>query len=460
MRTERKKEKFPRTGFTLIEVCIVTIISGLLFVSAFELYAAYSKQTAFDTTYSNINDVNVQLTIFEAKRGRYPCPADRSLPVGNANYGKETGVVSGTKCDLTAAPWSLTPGNCYYTDSGGVGHVQAAGTNGFGGVCMFACSHPGPPTDPVGTRACGDGTGAANNAIVIGAVPIATLRAINGVSSKNSTSIMYDGWGDELDYVVTYNLTNANTWEFDHGAITVHDENGQDTAGITNDGHFGLVSHGPDGKGAYGKNGVQNSVCGAVTPQSYGSGDDQNCANDGTFISGISRTALTALHYDDVVNFTTVGTGGLWAKFPGSSDIENVNLGRVNVGTANDPLDSGGLVNANVTLNVGDPTGGSNGNIKAANNVKAAQICDKNGSNCFDINALTKATGSEVIKCTAPQVMVGIYTDSTGCGTPPCTHAKCQAPQFTPAASIPDQDCPGGEWLVGISTDGKIICHN
>lgn len=459
MKEAQEKPMIRERGFTLIEVCIVTIISGLIFLAMFEVYAAYTRSLAFGTTYDNISSLKTAISTFKAKKGRYPCPADRTLASTHPNFGKETGVVSALKCDLTLPPWNLTPGNCYTT---GVG-LTPIGTNGVGGVCMIACSHPGAPpigTDPVGTRACGDGTGATQNAVVIGAVPIASIRTVIGARNAPS-KIMFDGWGNEFDYVATYQLTNRNTWKFDHGAISVHDESGNATADIDNDGHYGLVSHGPDQIGAYTRNGTMVSICGFRNPQSYTTGDDQNCAEDGTFISAISNYSKTAFHYDDIVNFVTLSTGGLWASIPNSPDIMNVNLGRVNAGTANDPLDSGGAVNTNVALNVGDPLGGSAGIVNAQKNAKAAQLCNKDGSHCFNLTALTNSACAQ-ISCPSGQVMTGIYTDSvTGpcCATPPCTHAVCQQPKFTPPASIPDQQCSGGTpWMIGVASDGTIIC--
>jgi len=444
-------------GFTLIEVCIVTIISGLLFVSAYDLYSRYSRQGAFDTTIDNIQSVSVEIAAFRGKRNRYPCPSDRTLPSTDPNFGKEVGAAA-TKCTL---PPGLVPGKCYSALAG----ITPAGTNGVGGLCMVACSFPTGNPDGSGTNPCGDktgltvgdGAGGNANAILIGGIPINTIRQTIGTDGK-SANIMYDGWGSQIDYAVTYQLTNFNTYVYDHGAITVHDENGNDTADIVNNGHFGLISHGPDRIGAYTGSGQMTSICGSHVPQSYVNpiipfpigpgGDDENCANVPTYIQGIRNDSKTAQHYDDITYFGTVVTGGLWAQLIGSSDMQNINPGMVNVGTAAAPPA------ATVALNVGDPGGGNElGVLKAVNNTKAAQLCDFDGTDCFNISAITTGVTPCPVVAGVQQVMTGITTVAG------VTSPTCAAPVFNAPATIADQSCPSGHWMTGLTTTGIIICQ-
>jgi type II secretory pathway pseudopilin PulG len=443
-------------GFSLIEVCIVTIISGLLFVSLFEVYSQYARHQAFDTTRDHMQQASLELNSFFAVQVRYPCPSDRTLKSTDPKYGTEVDAngITNDACNLGPTGLGLIPatvpptwtGACYTT---GVGVVAPAGTNGVGGVCAFRCSN----------ALCGDKSGSENNIVVIGGFPLTTIRAAAGADSYGR-QIMLDGWGNQLDYVVTYKLTDSGTYRFDRGAITVHDENGNDTAGITNNAHYGFISHGPDGIGSYTTNGQMFQVCGSHNPQSYNTGDDQNCSNNATFIAGIRNDTRTALHYDDSTYFVVQTSSGLWSQVSSSTDLYNVNPGIVNVGTGN------AAPTANTALVVGDPTGGSNGIVHTdpAGAAKAAQVCKKDGTNCFNINALTAKAGAEVISCPSGQVMDGIYTDSTGCATPPCSHAHCRLLSGGTTFSTPvaNQYCPATPtmtWIVGIASDGKIICQ-
>jgi Tfp pilus assembly protein PilE len=460
----RKKYLPGINGFTLVEVCMVTIISGLIFVAMYDLYAHYSQQQDKALTKVNIQTVVSEIGDFYNSNNRYPCPSDRTLPYNDPNFGQEVvaptsnAVTGGTDCDVSAV--GLTPGNCYSKIAG----ITPAGTNGVGGVCMFLCSHGAPP------NACGDKTGSANNAILIGGIPINAIRpAIVGQDTARSTNIIYDAWGSQLDYVVTYQLTRSSfppgapgTYKFDRGAITVHDENGNDTAATLNNAHYGIISHGRDRIGGYTKYGQMASICGSHVPQSYANpfpagpgGDDQNCSNTATFIQGIRNDSKTALHYDDFTQFVVITSGGLWQQFS-APDMRNVNLGTVNVGTD-------GLVSpppANVVLNVGDPANAGNGILQADNStnagaagIKAAQICDKDTvTGCFPIKAIVAPLASPVITCPPAgqptlTVMQGI---SNGL-------ADCVAPSFT--APLPNQACSLGHWLVGITSDGHIICN-
>lgn len=440
MNGRRMKSMGREDGFTLVEIAIVTIISGFIFMAVFDLYSKYLQQQQAETTEENMQLAAGAIGSFEVTN-RYPCPSDRTLPKNAANFGTEVKA----NCNLGPAPGlGLIPspvpagwlGACYTT---GVGVVPNAGTNGVGGVCAFRCS----------AATCGDGTGTENNIVVIGGIPIKTIN--NTLKTAYSTNVILDGWNRQMDYVVTYKLTNAGTFQPYLGAISVVDENGTATSGFNNDAHYGLISHGPDGIGGYTINGQMFSVCGSHVPQGWNTGDDQNCSNNAQFIAGIRNNSATASHYDDTVYFVRSGQGALWNFVFGSSDIKNLNQGRVNVGTNLDPLTSLGVVDPNVGLFVGDPLGGTSGFLHVSNNTKAKTVCEKNGTNCFDIKALTNAAGAgQKITCAAPLVMTGITTDGTG------THANCVAPNFTPNNN---QTCGPGLWLAGLKTDGTIICQ-
>lgn len=437
-------------GFTLIEVCIVTVISSLLFLSLFEIYSQYARYRARDDTWSHIQSAAQELNSFFGAQVRYPCPSDRTIKSTDPSYGKEVDPngVANYACNLGPTGLGLIPnpvpaawlGACYTT---GVGVVPNAGTNGVGGVCAFRCSN----------ALCGDKTGTENNIVVIGGFPLTSIREAVGVNS-NGRSIMLDGWYNQLDYVVTYKLTSSGTYRFDYGAITVHDENGLDTAGITNNAHYGLISHGKDGVGAYNANGQMFQVCGSHVPQTYNTGDDQNCSNNATFISGIKNESHTGLHYDDITYFVTQTSGGLWSQDT-SSNLFNVNPGIVHVGTSN------AAPTANTALHVGDPTGGTNGIVHtdAASAAKAASICKKDGTDCFNVKALTDPAGT-TITCASGEVLVGI--DSTaGVTTPHCKKIDGTAGSVTFATPSPNQTCPSSpmQWIVGVASDGKIICN-
>jgi type II secretory pathway pseudopilin PulG len=419
--TLRRKENRPRReGFTLIELCIVTVISGLLFVSLFDLYSRYVLQQAIDNTEANIQASVSDISLFETNNSRYPFPADRTLSVNDPNYGLE----------IDPAAVGLTVNFCYSTN--GAPKLTPAGTNGVGGVCMV----------PSLRDADGDGV---NDPILIGAVPVNTLRA--SVPLGTGINVVFDGWGSKLDYAVSVTLTSATTFKFTNGVITAHDEAGRPTAGINDDAHYVVVSHGPDRVGAYSSGGQMASICNFGVP---GAGlDTENCSNNSTFIEAIGNsTATGASHYDDHIYFAKSGVAGIWGNLPGASDMVNLNPGSVDMGTSAAPPSN------DVTLNVADPTGGTNGIVQAENNTKAAQFCDKNNTNCFFTSAITGTGDLNNINCKnnsgigSPNswVMSGISKGTGDCG----------APQYTPP--LPCQKCPAGEWISGFQTDGKILC--
>lgn len=427
-------------GFTLIEVAIVTIISGLLFTGIFDIYSRYVREQQARTTEENIQLSAGAVGSFQIT-GRYPCPSDRTLAKTNANYGTEVAA----NCNLGPTGLNLIPspvpagwlGACYTT---GVGVVPNAGTNGVGGICAFRCA----------AATCGDGTGDNNNIVVIGGIPIKSIN--NTLKTAYSTNVILDGWGKQMDYVVTYKQTSTATYKDTIGAISVVDENGTATSGINNDAHYGIISHGPDGIGGYTSSGQMFQVCGSHVPQGWNTGDDQNCSNNAKFLAGLKNDSRTASHFDDRVYFVRSGQGALWNIIYGSSDVKNLNQGRVNVGTSADPLTSLGVADPNVGLFIGDPAGGTSGFLHVSNVSKAKALCRKNGTDCFDIKALTNAAGaSQKIKCATGTAMTGIKTVGG------VTQAVCVTPDFTPQAI--QQTCPAGQWLVGLDSSGLIICQ-
>jgi type II secretory pathway pseudopilin PulG len=403
------------TGFTLVELCIVIIISGLIFSAIFDLYTRYLRQTATANTVANIQTSSNQIGFFFSNNLRYPYPSDRTVPINSPLYGLE----------IDPAVVGLTVGNCYA--SGPPAVISPAGTNGVGGVCMI----------PSLRDADGDGQ---PDPVLIGGVPIRTI--LNNVQTGVSTNVVFDGWGSKLDYAVSANLANVATYNSTWGVITAHDEFGNNTAGINDDAHYAIISHGADRIGAYSTGGQMSSIClfGVA-----GAGlDNQNCSNNSTFIESIAHSAAGGLaHYDDYVYFVKSGSSGIWAYQPNSNNIYNLNIGNVGVGTAA----------PGSTLDVEDPLGAGNGTLRAENNAKAAMICDKTGANCFPVKGFTAAAGSETVKCPANQVMNGIAMNA---GTLQAT--GCAPPAF-PFPIPGPQTCPVGKWLHGYATNGTILCQ-
>jgi len=152
------------------------------------LPSSQSNLSAGTATITRMNAILTALRGYEGATGILPCPADASVMTGAAAYG-------------TAVSGSGATNNC----------------NGL--------------TTPAG------GFVDATNNVAIGMVPFRTL----GLSSAYAM----DGWGRDIDYAVDTNATACWAASSLTGKISVYD-NGTYATTVA-----ALISHGPDGHGAY-----------------------------------------------------------------------------------------------------------------------------------------------------------------------------------------------------------------
>lgn len=314
-------------GFTLIELSLVILITGLLLAPLFQLYHTYQIEEATRKTKDRIFTDKNGIAIFNPLR--LPCPADRSLPPNDPNYGFEI-------CDMTVIP-DCDPAV-----------IQ--------GICQ---------TD--GSRDA-DGNGTIDK-IVIGGVP---LRSAAGGVTRNLPLIkgddLLDGWNHRLTYAVSAILMNparvSALNDFKLGSISAVSESGTPTAGINNDGQFVVLSHGVGGRGAFTREG-------GFIPCPAGTVESENCDNDSTFVQAIGNYEGTgATYYDDLSYFYTEAGGDLWVPLSDAAGnptnhITNLNANNVGIRTV-------------TPTNKLDVTG-----RLTADTLRADRYCDSAGANCI-----------------------------------------------------------------------------
>jgi type II secretory pathway pseudopilin PulG len=170
----------------------MAVSSGLSVVSTARLSATQQKMKTIEDALMAYRTVN----------DRLPCPGDLTLPATNTNYGLE----------------AANPGSC-------VGGTPAANNIGGGLTNAFSTAAEG-----------------ALPAITLGLAP----------------DFMLDGWGNRFRYAVDISMTFPAGFSISPagcnlGAITVEDASGN---ARTSTSIYALISHGPNGHGAYTKNGT------------------------------------------------------------------------------------------------------------------------------------------------------------------------------------------------------------
>jgi prepilin-type N-terminal cleavage/methylation domain-containing protein len=217
-------------GFTLIELSIVLIIIALvtgMAVSAGISVVATARLTATQQKMAAIDQALLQ---FRVANNRLPCPGNLTIAPGGTDFGMEAGA------DASSA---IATGTGVCT---GTGMLPQANSTAAGVTNTYA-------------------TGAE------GALPAITLGL--------PPDFMVDGWGNQMRYAVDISMT-ANAAFITtpvgciDGAITVNDSNGN---ARSKNSIYALISHGPNGHGAYPKSGGTTPI----TAGSVNSNEQTNC---------------------------------------------------------------------------------------------------------------------------------------------------------------------------------------
>jgi prepilin-type N-terminal cleavage/methylation domain-containing protein len=393
-------------GFTLIELSIVLLISGLLLGAAIQLYDIYQQQKKMSDTVNAIGIVQAALGEFRGNNGRYPCPARFDAPVGSEDAGRE---------------------DCVHAK-----HVLGADADGDGNP----------------------------DVVLIGAVPYATMidpdkdpatnyysdpsdGGLSGDVKGFTPAITADAWGGRLTYAVTEKLTDKGTFDENLGAIDVQDEHSQSVLEKPGSAHLVVFSHGPNSRGAYSANGSQISSCAlSGIPGPPGPGipsldETTNCLfDDGLFLAGL-RNENDSHYNDDILSFKITKSSQLWSMVSGEQ-AHNTNSGSVGIGT-DAPTER---------LEI-------DGNLRAIT-VRADQFCDQGGGTCMPPSVLGGDDPDMV--CPPGKVMRAIANNKVNDEDDTEREAQnynCVDPFKD---SIKGLKCPAGEYMIGISNIGGVVC--
>lgn len=239
-----------RQGFTLIQVSILLLVASLVLVTV--LPSTQAKLNNNNASTTKMNAILTALRGYEATYGNLPCPASGATPISSTSYG------------IAAANPGISPG-------------------------IFSN--------------CGGGSPAATfvdstNHVAIGMVPVRALGLSNDYA--------LDAFGRDITYAVDTNATvlgwAASTLT---GQIAVND------GGTNNTSVVALISHGPDGHGAWLP--LTGSTGGAVRLNTGSTDTDQlvNAHVTATFASTASSllpTAESSTTYSTFVKKPATGT--------------------------------------------------------------------------------------------------------------------------------------------------------
>lgn len=356
----------PERGYTLLEIAIVLMVTGLLTAAALGAYNIYVQAQAHKETQMHATLSSNALITFLSQYGRYPCPARLDADRSDPDYGMET----------DCADTSIAPGAC------------------ANGICIEESERTvtpasGAPFTPRVRR---------------GMLPFRQLNIPEDYAE--------DGYNARLEYAVTEQLAVVTTFEKTHGGIAVIDGQSPARSVVTPPAtaHFIIVSHGPDRRGSYTKYGRRTFPC-------TGAGlDVENCNTEAdsraVYRAAVASASGGAEHFDDIVRYYSSIETPLWKV----SDTSGLNI--------HDLTKPGGVIG------VGNPPSGPayevDGNIRAyddpglpgmAGRANAQRFCDASGGNCFWSEVIAGNYGP--MQCPPGQMVTGIANNAVQCAPAP-----------------------------------------
>lgn len=342
-------------GFTLVELALVMIISGLMLSVIAAAYKAQLNSDQQEILYERSQEIQGALFEYLANAKRYPCPANPTLGPSDANYGKE---------------------DCAYK--------------------------------VVATTRDANNDGALDN-VLIGSLPFEDMGAFL-FNSELTAGDTIDPWGHKFLYAVTQNLTDAGKYNDFWGTIRVVDEYGNSIIQPTDSVHAVIISHGKNGKGSYTISGQAVENFNLLTPPgpppppgSITVSEIENGNDDGTFLAGLVNDS--SLHYnDDYLYYIVNRSSDLWPIVGSNLDPVNTiyyvtNANPENVGV--------GIQNPGEKLDI-------NGNLRAQR-MRAEKICDTTGLDdlCMEVGVL--AADDPDMNCPPGEAAISISNNKTQC---------------------------------------------
>ena len=443
-------------GFTLIEIAMAMMIIGVLLVPALQIYNITMKERKIARTDIAMDTVYAAMGKYVARNGHYPRPTHPNIPINTAGAGQEAALPILNVCAVGSTLVCRTV----------VGSVDTGAD--------VETINPDP--------------------VLIGNIPYGAL----GIPYQSTL----DGQGYSLTYAVTENLTASATFDDRWGAIEIRNDGrvaatpNVYSAGAFR-GHYAIVSHGEDSRGAFNTSGSISVPCGTVADGL----DFENCNNDGIFRNNIYQydpgvntptlkvqisSAPGAAHFDDYVAHSNSVSTGIWSFIPNQPSIRSTQNGNVQIGPCRDTPTS--AVNFPCT-----PRSKVSvfGNVRAEGDVKTKRICSRDPAGCdkdptpatpyvppqwftpLSIGGTPPVLGEGDVlftgainapdgkglkghkgagfRCMNDRGFRGFYNwdevcdDTVYVGNNPVTLGSC--------------DPTLGQYAVGIGTDGKIICE-
>jgi prepilin-type N-terminal cleavage/methylation domain-containing protein len=272
-----------KRGFTLIEMVVVIAVMGILFTILIGITRALVTQQRYATTRARMANVDTALAVFVSTNKRLPCPADGRNPSSAANAGIE--AQSGTPRTCTnnqqygVVPWTA------------LGLTASDVEDGWGGRFTYRVGPELVVNSAMDFTACDP----AGSAALPGTTPPYCNTACSSTALASCTPPATALTGSVGKGLVVENIA---------GTILT-DPRASPSTGAA----YMVISHGPEGGGAYDANGGLRSstvAAGTAEAMNYANIAWSNPPNPGTptvfLVDDVVNATTTTSHFDDIVS--------------------------------------------------------------------------------------------------------------------------------------------------------------
>lgn len=259
----RPRRRRARGGFTLLEMSIVLVIIAAIAGGGLTVFSAWLQEKQRDVTIARLAAIRQALYEYRIAHGRIPCPADVRRDITDQYFGIE-GRPWGDCHEGVPRTWMESTSNTdNATGNFTSGSAEVTGLSSLAGLAV------GDPISggwaPVGTYIVSIDSGtqitmsAPSNTTSSGM--IITWQFVEGMAPTKTLGLpddyAFDGRGRRIMYAVDVGLTKYNAFAAVPAADTSTRMTIKDASGNakTTRAAYVLLSYGPNGHGAYPRNG-------------------------------------------------------------------------------------------------------------------------------------------------------------------------------------------------------------
>ncbi|HET7402453.1 MAG TPA: prepilin-type N-terminal cleavage/methylation domain-containing protein [Usitatibacter sp.] len=271
-------------GFTLIEMLVVVAVLGVLFTILIGITRAVVSQQRYQLTRARMANVDTAIGVYVSQYKRLPCPADGTKASSVATAGTEvvTGVGTGRDCGTQingVVPWR------------DLGLTATDIEDGWGGRLTFRVGPDLAKDGALDYSSCDPAGGATT---VITAPPYCNAACTASTLASACTPPLTALTGSQTKGLVVENASGT----------VLMDPRTSPTSGAA----YVLVSHGPEGGGAYSGDGIllaSTTAASTVERKNFANvaySQPPATGSPTVFLVDDTSNGTTAAHFDDLVS--------------------------------------------------------------------------------------------------------------------------------------------------------------